>query len=88
MKIEKIGPIQLRRLREDVDINSLYLIDYENRYGVDPKEAYDFFMGYLDYLEELMREDFPVYKDKMFWNAFPHYDTKKNLWDWWCCWVG
>lgn len=87
-KIEDLGPRQLWFLRKDIIINSIYLNDYINRYGVTPSEVYNFFMGWLDFLEEIIKEDNPNYKDDLFWKLFPKYDTPKNLLNWWFCWVG
>jgi len=85
--IRELTPLQLKRLKKDCIINSFFLRDYTNRYGVDPSEACDFFMGYLDYLEELMREDTPQYEDDWFWTLFDKYDTQKNLVNWWFYWI-
>lgn len=88
MSIKDLGPIQLNRLYKQIIINSCYLRDYKNNYGIDPCEVCDFFMGYLDYLEEIIKEDNPAYYDGIFWVLFPWYDTPKNLHNWWLCWVG
>jgi len=86
--IGDLGPRQLWKLRNDIIINSVYLHHYENRYGVDPQEVCDFFKGWLEYLEEEMREDYPEYHSGIFWAIFPKYDTPKNLLNWWFCWMG
>ena len=88
MKIADLGPRQLWNLRKDIVLNSLFLTDYENRYRVDPQEAYDFFDGWLEFLEEEMREEIPDFKDDNFFVYLDKYDTPKNLRAWWYCWVG
>ena len=87
-QIKDLGPIQLWRLRKDIVLNSLYLTDYENRYGVDPQEVYNFFDGWLEFLEEDMREEIPDYKEEDFFVYIDLFDTPKNLLNWWFCWVG
>lgn len=86
--IEDLGKIQLGRLRKDITLNSLYLNDYENRYGVPPKEVYDFFWGYMDFLEEDMKEEIPDYKEGDFFDYIDLFDTPRRLLNWWFCWVG
>ena len=77
--IEDLGPRQLWKLRQHIVLNSLYLEDYDNPYVISTKECYDFFMGYLDWLEEDMKESEKDYKDDMFFDLLPKYDTYHNL---------
>lgn len=83
--IENLGKIQLKRLREDITLNSIYYSDYENRYGIDRADVYTFFDSYLEYLTELMQEDRPELSeteiDNMFFDLLPDYDNMKNLID-------
>lgn len=44
---------EVKRLRNQVIINSCFLEDYDNTFGVDPHEVYDYFDGYLEYLAEI-----------------------------------
>lgn len=83
-KILALGRIQLKRLRSDIVLNSLFLSDYKNRYGIDERAVYDFFGGYVSYLEEIMRED-PLYDDSEFNYYLPKYDTIDNLVAWQHC---
>ena len=39
---------QLKQLRNEIVLNSLYLSDYQNSLGVNPRNVYNFFEGYLD----------------------------------------
>lgn len=84
--LSDLGPIQLWRLRKDIRLNSIFLFDYHNRYEIPVKEAYDFFMGYLDFLEELMKEEIPNYNPNNFWDYIDLFDTKHNLLEWYSCW--
>ena len=86
--IADLGPIQLWRLRKDIVLNSLYLKDYENRYDIDPQEVCDFFKGWLDFLEEDMKEEIESYDTNDFFNYLDLFDTPKRLLNWWLCWVG
>lgn len=86
--IQDLGPIQLWRLRKDIVLGSYDLNDYTNRYWMDPEEVHDFFLGYLDFLEELMKEGIPDYKGDDFFDYLDQFDTQKNLHNWWLCWVG
>ena len=84
--LSDLGPIQLWRLRKDICLNSLFLFDYNNRYGIPVKEAYDFFTAYLDFLEELMKEEIPNYNPKDFWGYIDLFDNRHNLLEWYDCW--
>ncbi len=52
-----LGRIQTRRLAEDIVWNSMFLHDYENRYGIDPHVVQDFAEGYLDWLSDCFPEE-------------------------------
>lgn len=78
-KIARLGKIQLKRLREDVCLGSLFIRDYENRYGIDAHTVWAFFDGFEEYIEELMAEK----GDKRnFYIARQDYDTLENLRNW------
>ena len=47
----------LQVLRNEILLNSLFISDYENSFGLDLWEVNAFFDGYLDYLEDLMLEN-------------------------------
>lgn len=50
----KLNKNQLKKLRKEVKLNSLFIDDYKNSFNIDPHTVCDFFDGYLDlaYSEE------------------------------------
>ena len=74
-----LGKIQLRRLRKDIVLNSLFIHDYENRYGLDPHAVCNFFDGFVEYLSELEREKYG--KEIEIDAFFKEFDTPQNLED-------
>lgn len=77
---------ELLQLRKDIVLNSIYLEDYENSLGLDPREVHDFFQGFSEFTEELADmqggdpEDYDTeealltyYRDFETGNAFTHY---------------
>lgn len=75
----------LWKLRQEIKLGSLFIADYRNSFGVDPHKVCDFFEGFLEFVEEKMREDYPSYDDKAFWELLPDYDTPEYLLDWYYC---
>ena len=68
----------LQILRNEIVLNSLFISDYENSFGLDPWEVNAFFDGYLDYLENLMLENDCT--DENYFYNLEKYDTLENLW--------
>ena len=52
-----LGKIQTNRLTKDIVWNSLFISDYENRYGINANVVSDFADGYLDGLCEVFEEE-------------------------------
>lgn len=75
---------KLWNIRKDIVLNSLYYSDYENRYGYNVYMICNFFDGFLEYVENLMFEDIPGFKDEKFFDYLAEYDTKENIWEWYC----
>lgn len=73
---------QLWNLRKEIVLNSLYLDDYDNSFGLDKCNLSVFFDGYLDYLEDEMKYNIKNYDDNMFFEYLKDYDNKDNLYDW------
>lgn len=69
----------LQILRNEIVLNSLFISDYENSFGLDPWEVNAFFDGYLDYLEDLMLEN--DCSDENYFDNLEKYDTLENLWN-------
>ena len=76
---------ELWRLRRQIVLNSLYYSDYINSFGIDRHLVCDFFDGYLDFLEDEMRENIPDYDGKHFFDHLKSYDNSDNLWAWYGC---
>ena len=75
----------LWRLRKEIILNSLFIADYRNTFGIDPHVVCDFFDSYLSYLDEEMKLTIPGYDDAHFFDHLPNFDTEENLWNWYCC---
>jgi hypothetical protein len=73
---------KLWELRLEIKLNSLFVSDYGNTFGVDPKVACDFFDGYMDYLEDELHPDGKTFDDL---NAVFALDNPENLWKWYNC---
>ena len=69
----------LQVLRNEIFLNSLFISDYENSFGLDLWEVNAFFDGYLDYLEDLMLEN--NCSDENYFDNLEKYDTLENLWN-------
>ena len=69
----------LQILRNEIVLNSLFISDYENSFGLDPWEVNAFFDGYLYYLEDLMLENDCT--DENYFDNLEKYDTLENLWN-------
>ena len=69
----------LQVLRNEILLNSLFISNYENSFGLDPWEVNEFFDGYLDYLEDLMLEN--DCSDENYFDNLEKYDTLENLWN-------
>lgn len=68
---------QLKQLRSEVVLGSLFTADYSNTLNIDIREVQDFFDGYVEYLWEIAEENGgdDVYE----------YDTQENLESWYNC---
>ena len=70
-------------LRCEVTLNSIFLSDYRNTYGVARDACCNFFDGYNEYLEDLMEYD--GIPDKWYPEAMKSYDSPDNLLCWYYC---
>lgn len=50
---------QLKQLRGEIVLNSIFVKDYSNSLGIDPQRVCDFFEGYLEYKMICFSEDNP-----------------------------
>lgn len=70
---------KIPKLRKEIVLNSMFLHDYENSFGLDPKEVMAYFDGYMEFLYD--NTEFPEGMsdlDKLN-KAFKESDTKENL---------
>ena len=70
---------ELWQLRNEIKLGSLYTRDYENEFGIDPSYVQSTFDGFLEYVEDEMRNDIPDYDDNDFWELLDNYDTPELL---------
>ena len=73
---------ELWALRQEIKLGSLFYADYRNSFGINTQPVCDFFDGYLEYLDEEMRETISGYDDARFFDHLPDYDNPENLWNW------
>jgi hypothetical protein len=78
--LSNLGKTQLKRLRDDIVLNSLFIADYNNRYGIDPHDVCDFFDGYMEYLGELEEEKYGKELENI-QDFFDEFDNIENLWE-------
>ena len=81
MKFKELNSEQLYALRKEIVLNSLFLKDYINSFGIDEKEVCDFFMGYVDYLYEIAEEDLHI--EYNLFEIVENYDNDNNLLNYW-----
>ena len=66
-KLVSLGKIQTNRLTKDIIWDSLFISDYENRYGIDPHVVNEFADGYLDWIskeiDDGVKNDFSAFWD-------------------------
>ena len=70
-------------LRSQIVLNSLFLHDYENSFGLDCDEVCNFFDSFISFISELMQED--GINDDEFWDNIEKYDNNENLIMWYEC---
>ena len=79
-KMEKLTVNQLKQLRHEIVLGSIYMDDYNNSF-MSKEDAYNLFDGYMDYLGELMSEKIDGYKDNMYFDYFEVFDNIETLKD-------
>ena len=77
---------QLKSLRGQIILNSLYTSHYENNLDIEPHEVQDFFDGYVEYLLEIIRDNggermTSAQQSK----EFRILDNEETLWEWYNC---
>lgn len=89
-RFENFTKEDLQSLRNEIVLNSLFVSDYENSFGISAKSVCDFFDSYMEFLSELAFEDnFKVGNPKegnhTYSEFFEKYDTIDNLMEWYGC---
>lgn len=84
LKFAELTGEQLVELRKQITLNSLFISDYENTFGIPANIVCDFFDGFMSYLTELEQEKYG--KTDMPWKEFyEEFDTEDNLVSWCQC---
>ena len=81
MSINQLSTEQLYALRKEITLNSLFIKDYNNSFGINPEEVCNFFNGYVEYLYEIAEEN--LHSDYDFFEIVEAYDTDNNLLNYW-----
>lgn len=87
-RLENFKREDLERFRKDIVLNSLFVSDYQNSFGITPDSACLFFDSFMSFLEDLAEEDgFDIGKGtpEDYERFFAQYDTIDNLEDWHGC---
>lgn len=74
---------ELLDLRQQIVLNSLFVSDYENEFGIDPNDVCTFFYGFVEFLEDKMREDGIDPQKQNSYTELDKYDTYENLMEYW-----
>jgi hypothetical protein len=82
-KFEDLTVDELWMLREEIVLNSIYFHDYENSFGYNRRDICYFMGGYLEFLEELMK-DYGIAEED-YDTCLDEFDTKENLYRWFLC---
>lgn len=82
-RFEEFSSKELWALRKKIVVNSVFLADYENQYGIDTVSLCNFFDGYYSFIWELAEEDHGKNLEHSF--VMDNYDTEENLYNWYNC---
>ena len=72
-------------LRRQVVLGSLFVSDYRNDMGIDPRWLCDFFNGYLDFMEEVALEDGEEIDHSKCLDFMDAHDNPELLLEWYLC---
>ena len=89
-RFENFTKEDLQSLRNEIVLNSLFVSDYNNSFGISAKSVCDFFDSYMEFLSELAFEDNfkignPSKGMHTYDEFFDKYDTIDNLGNWYGC---
>ena len=82
-RFENLTSAELWDIRLKVVVNSVYINDFENQYGINEVSLCNFFEGYYDFICELAEEK--IGKNIAHSLVLPHFDNEENLYRWFNC---
>lgn len=85
-KLKTLNKNQLWQLRQEIVLNSLFLNDYENSFGINARECCDFFDGYVEDLVDMARER--NIKTDSILDIIELFDNADNLYNYAGCYCG
>ena len=75
--LEDFTQDDLWQLRSEIVLNSLFVHDYENSFGIDEHSACDFFDGYCSFLWDIAEQEGH--------GDWDDYDSPEHLYQWFLC---
>jgi hypothetical protein len=89
-KFEDFTREDLKKLRSEIRLNSLFYHDYENSFEINRKSVALFFDSYIDFLWEEAEEKYGSegIKDMDISIMFKEFDNIDNLESWYGCYEG
>lgn len=86
-KFEEFTKEDLKQLRSEIRLNSLFYYDYENSFGITTKSVALFFDSYIDFLWEEAEYKYGEegIKHMEITEMFKEFDTIENLKSWYDC---
>lgn len=82
-QFEDFSPEDLWALRKEIVLNSLFIADYQNSFGIKANSVCEFFDSFMSYAQGEERED--GFEGESIEEFFERYDNADLLWDWYCC---
>ena len=90
-RFENFSIEDLQQLRKEIVLNSLFVSDYNNSFGISAKSVSLFFDSYMSFIWDMAHNEdnfivgYPNYGDHTYEEFFEKYDTIDNLYDWYGC---
>ena len=76
---------KLWEMRKEIKLNSIYVNDYVNSFGVTTDDCCNFFDGFIEYIAELAMDKYGAIPDNEWYDRLFEFDTPDDLWDWYYC---
>ena len=80
VKIHELDKESLWKLRKEIVLNSLFIHDYDNSFGFDPRDVCTFFDGFIEHVDTMEREENQVALPIL--DLLKKYDNPDALFDW------